>query len=127
MTNEQIEKAAQQHADELRVSSSIPGALVPMLHGIAKSSYICGAHDALQNQWISVKDRLPEEDEEILCRMKSNGAVVSGFIFINKKGIPQVATDSCFHFEDYEGYEPTHWMPLSQLNPEKDNARRNNP
>ncbi len=63
---------------------------------------------------------MPGEDEEVLCRMKSNGAVVSGFIFINKKGIPRVTTDSCFHFEDYEGYEPTHWMSLPALNSEKE-------
>lgn len=87
---------------------------------LAKDSYRQGAHDTLNNQWIPVGERLPGEDEEVLCRMKSNGAVVSGFIFINKKGIPQIATDSCFHFEDYEGYKPTHWMPLPQLNPEKE-------
>lgn len=87
---------------------------------LAKDSCRQGTSDALNNQWIPVDEQLPGESEEVLCRMKSNGAVVSGFIFINKKGIPQVATDSCFHFEDYEGYEPTHWMPLPPLNPEKE-------
>lgn len=76
-----------------------------------------------KSQWISVDERLPNEDKEVLCRMKSNGAVVSGFIFKNEKGIPQVATSPDFHFEDYGGYEPTHWMPipsLSDTNTEKE-------
>lgn len=74
---------------------------------------------ACAHQWVSVEDALPDESEEVLCMMKSNGAVVSGFIFRNKKGIPEVATDSCFHFEDYGGYEPTHWMHKPQLNNER--------
>lgn len=39
-TQEDIEKAAEKHADELRVIPGIPGALVPMFHDIAKSSYL---------------------------------------------------------------------------------------
>lgn len=77
-----------------------------------------GAQYALSHQWVSVEDAMPSENEEVLCMMKSNGAVVSGFIFRNKKGIPEVATDSCFHFEDYEGYEPTHWCPIPPLSPD---------
>lgn len=49
-TQEEIEKAAEKHADELRVISGIPGALVPMLHDIAKSSYLQGAQDFLGKQ-----------------------------------------------------------------------------
>ncbi len=49
-TQEEIEKAAEKHADELRVISGIPGALVPMLHDIAKSSYLQGAQDLLGKQ-----------------------------------------------------------------------------
>lgn len=33
---EQLEQAAERYADELRVSTAIPGALVPMLHDIAR-------------------------------------------------------------------------------------------
>lgn len=50
ITQEEIEKAAEKHADELRVISGIPGALVPMLHDIAKSSYLQGAQDFLGKQ-----------------------------------------------------------------------------
>lgn len=65
MIDEQIEKAAQEHADELRVSSAIPGALMPMLHDIAKSSYMQGAQKFLskQTEIISLEevDRAAEE------------------------------------------------------------------
>lgn len=47
VTQEDVEKAAEKHADEMRVISGIPGALVPMLHDIAKSSYLQGAQDFL--------------------------------------------------------------------------------
>lgn len=65
---------------------------------------------ALAHQWIKVKERLPDKKELVLCEMKSNGAVVSGYIFVNGNGIPQVATDPSFEFADYEFYEPVRWM-----------------
>ncbi len=55
----------------------------------ATTMVIPSADDAaLSHQWISVDERLPNEDKEVLCRMKSNGAVVSGFIFKNEKRHP---------------------------------------
>ena len=65
---------------------------------------------ALSNQWINVAERLPSKDELVLCEMKSNGAIVSGYIFVNDKGIPQVKTSTSFEFVDYEFYEPIKWM-----------------
>lgn len=63
ITQEQIEKAAQEHADELRVSSAIPGALVPMLYDIAKSSYMQGVQD-----FIGKKDNAPEKPKRMCLR-----------------------------------------------------------
>lgn len=78
-----------------------------------------GADFALSHQWRSVEDELPNEDEEVLCRMKSNGAIVSGFIMKSKRtGRLEVATSPDFHFEDYGDYEPTHWMPIPELKTE---------
>lgn len=65
---------------------------------------------ALSHQWINVEERLPDAKEKALCEMKSNGEVVSGYIFISEYGIPQVATDSSLEFADYENYEPIRWM-----------------
>lgn len=54
--HEEIEKAAEKFADGLRVSSAIPGALVPILHAIAKSSYIYGAQDFIGKQEKGAED-----------------------------------------------------------------------
>lgn len=60
---------------------------------------------------IPVEERLPLESMCVLCRMKSNGQIVSGYLFKND-GKVCVATDPNFHFEDYGDYEATHWFPL---------------
>lgn len=70
------------------------------------------ADDHPKNPWISVKDRLPNDNELVLCRMKSNGAIVNGYIFISPDGYPCVSTLPDFEFEDYGGYACDMWMPI---------------
>lgn len=71
ITQAVIERAAEKYADGLKVSSAIPGVIVPMLHDIAKDSYICGAQDTLGKQekdtadsviqgWVARYDAGPE-------------------------------------------------------------------
>lgn len=67
---------------------------------------------AKQSPWISVKERLPEQNKLVLCRMVSNGAIVSGYIFVSSDGIPRVATNGDFEFEDNNDYECNMWMPI---------------
>lgn len=110
MANEQIEKAANKHADELRVSSSISGALVPMLHDIAKSSYICGAQDALQKQWISVDERLPVPYEEVLTYTVNA---------IDENAVAYYDGED-WYTTDGEHIRPHYWLPIPTLNPEKE-------
>ena len=114
MTDEQIEKVAQQHADELRVSHSIPGALVPMLHDIAKSSYTYGAQDALSHQWVSVVERLPEDDRY--------------FYFVADARLDPLGVDCAEYTCETKLFSrngkvlhPTHWMPIPELNSDKNN------
>lgn len=114
MTDEQIEKAAQQHADELRVSHSIPGALVPMLHDIAKSSYTYGAQDALSHQWISVDERLPPGTCLLMCINAREDKAYALCVYIRGRFMIYDHTLS-YKREFY----PTHWMPIPPLNPEK--------
>lgn len=73
ISQEDIEKAAQEHADELRVSPTIPGALMPMLHDIAKSSYLQGAQDFIGTQekdaeGTSLWERLTDREKHNLRR-----------------------------------------------------------
>lgn len=65
-----------------------------------------------QSPWISVNERLPEPNKLVLCRMVSNGAIVSGYIVVSSGRSPYVATDGGFEFEDWNGYECDMWMPI---------------
>lgn len=79
-------------------------------------SGVTWAEEHPKNPWISVKDRLPDESELVLCRMVSNEAIVSGFIFISPDGLPCVATLPNFEFDDYSGYVCDMWMPIPKFN-----------
>ena len=68
---------------------------------------------------IPVEERLPLEGMRVLCRMKSNGQIVSGYLYKEGERVC-VATDSNFHFEDYCDYEATHWFPLVDVMGEED-------
>ena len=67
---------------------------------------------AKQSPWISVEERLPKENELVLCKMMSNGAIVSGFIIPMASGQPCVVTLPDFEFEDYGDYVCDMWMPI---------------
>ena len=74
-------------------------------------NFIQGAEwQSKQSPWISVKERLPEPNKLVLCRMVSNGAIVSGYIVVSSGRSPYVATDGGFEFEDWNGYECDMWM-----------------
>lgn len=78
-----------------------------------KCPFILGAEwQSKQSPWISVNERLPEPNKLVLCRMVSNGAIVSGYIVVSSGRSPYVATDGGFEFEDWNGYECDMWMPI---------------
>lgn len=66
------------------------------------------------SSWISVEKQLPKENELVLCRMKSNGAIVSGYIFISPDNYACVSTLPDFEFEDYGGYVCDMWRPMPE-------------
>lgn len=65
-----------------------------------------------QSPWISVNERLPDPNKIVLCRMVSNGSIVSGYIVVSPGRSPYVATDGGFEFEDWNDYECDMWMPI---------------
>ena len=80
---------------------------------LVKEAFIYGAEwQSKQSPWISVNERLPEPNNLVLCRMVSNGAIVSGYIVVSSGRSPYVATDGGFEFEDWNGYECDMWMPI---------------
>ena len=81
-----------------------------------KKGFMAGAEwQAKQSPWVSIKERLPKENEMVLCRMVSNGAIVSGYIVVEAGKPPRVATSGNFEFEDYGDYECDMWMPIPDL------------
>ena len=57
--------------------------------------------------WKDPKDWYPK-DKFVLCKMKSNGAIVGGFIF-EDNGKFKISTLPDFEFEDYQEYEIEAW------------------
>lgn len=110
-----LEEAAKEYASCEVIDGGLNG-----LYGIDASKYepfIAGAEwQAKQSPWISVKERLPEESEFVLCRMVSNEAIVGGYIFVSPDGLPCVATLPNFEFDDYGGYVCDMWMPMPKFN-----------
>lgn len=70
---------------------------------------------AEQSSWINVKEQLPDEQKMVLCMMKSNNAIVSGYITVPSGHKPTVLTAPNFEFEDLMDYEPIAWMPMPPL------------
>lgn len=102
-----VEEAAHFFAE-----SSSSGSAFPAYY----QGFIAGAEwQAKQSPWVSVKERLPKENEMVLCRMVSNGAIVSGYIVVEAGKPPRVATSGNFEFEDYGDYECDMWMPIPDL------------
>ena len=70
-------------------------------------------HGVMVQEWISVKDRLPEEGEYVLC-------VLKGFNYGGKiqvcKFVPADKFKDKPYFEHFRNGFPsvTHWMPLPQ-------------
>ena len=82
--------------------------------------FLAGWDAALANQWFSIKDSRPSRDEQVLCRMVSNGAIVSGYIYQDDSdGKLKVATAADFEFEDYADYECDMWMHIPPLKGKK--------
>ncbi|RGM25328.1 hypothetical protein [Bacteroides sp. OM08-17BH] len=111
-----LEEAAIDFADyELKNLDKLPfgiNAKADYDNGLTKGFKAGAEWQAKQSPWISVKERLPEVGELVLCRMVSNGAIVSGFIEPVKGCQPIVSTLPDFEFEDYSDYVCDMWMPI---------------
>ena len=63
-----------------------------------------GAKYALENQWISVKDKLPDDKQKCLVHLKC-GAILSSVYFSLSK-----------YFMNDDANEADYWMPIPELN-----------
>ena len=75
--------------------------------------FLEGANFALENQWISVKDDLPYNHEELISPDDKRDttyvvAIVHGYIILSR----MYKLDGKWHWENDE---PTHWFPIPKL------------
>ena len=70
---------------------------------LVKDAYQNGWHNALQNQWISVEEALPERGSLVFIRLDHGGYSVRLFTNYDKS------------FIDTKGGKVTHWMPIPPL------------
>ncbi len=107
-----VEEAAKKYAD--RIYQPVDRGV---LHKETQKDFIAGAKwQSEQSPWVNVKERLPDENEIVLCRMVSNEAIVSGYIFVSPDNYVCVSTLPDFEFEDYGGYVCDMWMPIPKFN-----------
>ena len=115
-----VEEAAVDFADyELKNLDKLPfvvSAKADYDNGLTKGFKSGAEWQSKQSPWISVKERLPEPNKLVLCRMVSTGAIVSGYIVVSSGRSPYVATDGGFEFEDWNDYECDMWMPIPSFN-----------
>lgn len=108
-----VEEAAKAFAEECRIVNIKAGLDYPYDEIDMRNAFEAGADwQSKQSPWISVEERLPEQNELVLCRMVSNEAIVSGFIIPTPSGRPRVVTLPDFEFEDYGDYVCEMWMPI---------------
>lgn len=77
-------------------------------------AFEAGWDEALKSQWVNVKEKQPDPNELVLCRMVSNEAIVSGYIYSDGRKW-RVATLPNFEFADYGGYECDYWMQIPTI------------
>ena len=66
-------------------------------------------------EWIPVKERLPERDGPVLTSYGfSEGGEISDMRFFSVMGYYAVDPKPHFQYEGYRGLTVTHWMPLPQ-------------
>ncbi|MFR4280840.1 MAG: hypothetical protein ACLURT_02460 [Bacteroides uniformis] len=108
-----VEEAARSFAEECRIANIKAGLDYPYDEIDMRNAFEGGVQwQAKQSPWISVEERLPEQNELVLCRMVSNEAIVSGFIIPTPSGRPRVVTLPDFEFEDYGDYVCEMWTPI---------------
>ena len=76
--------------------------------------FLEGAEFALENQWISVKDDLPCNHEELICE---NGSDTKRVIVIESGGyhFDLMTLSNNGKWKWLYSFHPTHWMPIPEL------------
>lgn len=108
MTEQQIEKAAEEYAKQTKAHLFGDEKLV-------KSNFIAGVTFALSHQWVSVEERLPEDDRYFYLVADAR---------LNPMGVDcaEYTCETKLFSRNGAVLHPTHWCPIPHLNNEKEEA-----
>ena len=83
-------------------------------YGTLAPAFIEGAEFAIENQWISIKDDLPCNHDELFINddkkeTKTVLSIINGYIMMSRMYKPKRK----WRWDSEE--QPTHWMPIPEL------------
>lgn len=118
-------KIIQEYVESLRYENGmeVEPAVKIFLDKIGSAFFEYGISFALQNQWISIEEALPEYEEEVFVRFisrfpNSTDEFEVGYCTRWRTLDKSVKTDSK-EFSIIGNMEITHWMPIPQIGGEK--------
>ena len=106
-----IEELANEFVE--RTTPDSPLEILKLSKEIAKSAFIAGFLTA--QEWISVKDELPEDDIEVMCKIHSNndenGTEYTVASYSDELGF---WITEFYIYNTNIDYRPTHWRPIER-------------
>ena len=108
-----VEEAAREHQSHFEICDT-EGTISGFINGVHKQSYesfIAGAEwQYKQSPWISVKERLPEEGNPVLIRLK-DGVIRIACYDIEEDSNIDFWNDN-YAYETFEPWDVTHWKEI---------------
>lgn len=108
-----VEEAAREHQSHFEICDT-EGTISGLINGAHKQSYesfIAGAEwQYKQSPWISVKERLPEEGNPVLIRLK-DGVIRIACYDIEEDSNIDFWNDN-YAYETFEPWDVTHWKEI---------------
>lgn len=108
-----VEEAAREHQTHFEICDA-EGTISGFINGVHKQSYesfISGAEwQSKQSPWISVKERLPEEGQPVLIRLK-DGVIRLACYDIEEDSNIYFWNDN-YSYETFRPWDVTHWREI---------------
>lgn len=112
MTKEQIEAMM---AKQMEISKTTPFLNTEMGQYAYQLGFEDGVDYTLSHQWISIEDKLPPFEENVLVKIKWENLISDAIR--HRTSNPEVYVDKN-KFAIYDDEFVTHWMPIPQLTEE---------
>lgn len=117
MTDEELEKAARQYLKPRFNNDACRCMLLPWdkVEEYCVKTLADFTKQCISKQWISVDERLPENDDHVLVHVKGDRF----FCIPDRYEVAYYDTED-WYTQDGELIRPTHWCDIPPLNPEKE-------